>query len=234
MASEARSETLTLSVYAGTDTNAPFIYSIIGGSTAVTADTGILNGNLAGAGFGAYSFSNLGGSSNNPGTNVPGSQGGAFILTAGNLIVTPGGAGESTPITVFLREDGFTLPTTSLTLKDTGTANFAGATGVLGSEGVLTEANGASTSVSIPGLTDSGIQIASKPHGTIVSPFTLETQTLLVLDSATGLPGSNGFSQKLQLAASAVPEPASMVVLLTGVPLPLVVLRLLRRRRASA
>src|SRR5947208_3362385 len=76
---EARAETLTLSVFAGTDTTAPAIYSVAGGSTAVSADTGILNGNLAAAGFGAYSFSNLGGSSNNPGSSTTGDQGGAFI-----------------------------------------------------------------------------------------------------------------------------------------------------------
>jgi len=117
---EARAETLTLSVFAGTDTTAPAIYSVVGGSTAVSADTGILNGNLAAAGFGAYSFSNLGGSSNNPGSSATGDQGGAFILTSGNLSVTPGGSGESTPITVVLTEGGFVLPTSSPSLVETG------------------------------------------------------------------------------------------------------------------
>jgi len=235
---EARAETLTLSVFAGTDTTAPAIYSVVGGSTAVSADTGILNGNLAAAGFGAYSFSNLGGSSNNPGSSATGDQGGAFILTSGNLSVSPGGSGESTPITVVLTEGGFVLPTSSPSLVETGTVNFAGATGSLDSAGVLTDATGASTTVSIPTLTETSSPPSSSGStspGTYVTPFTLDSQTTLVLDAATGLNGSNGFSQKLQLTASgAIPEPASLVMMLTGMPLPLVVVGLLRRRRAAA
>jgi hypothetical protein len=235
---EARAETLTLSVFAGTDTTAPAIYSVVGGSTAVSADTGILNGNLAAGGFGAYSFSNLGGSSNNPGSSLLGPLGGAYILTSGNLIVTPGGSGESTPITVTLTEGGFVLPTSSPSLVESGTVNFAGATGSLDSTGVLTDATGAATTVSIPTLTETSIppsSSASTSPGTYVTPFTLDSQTTLVLDAATGLNGSNGFSQKVQLiAASSVPEPASLVMMLTGMPLPLVVMGLLRRRRAAA
>jgi hypothetical protein len=233
MAGETRAETLTLSVFAGTDTTAPAIYSIAGNQTAVTADTGILNGNLAAAGFGAYSFTNLGGSSNNPGSTLLGDLGGAFILTSGNLVVTPGGSGESTPISVVLTEDGFVLPSASSSLVETGTANIAGATGSLDSSGTLTDATGASTPVSITTLTTSGIQTASVNPGTYVTPFALTTQTTLVLDSASSLNGSNGFSQKLQVA-SAIPEPASLVMMLTGMPLPLVVMGLLRRRRAAA
>jgi len=234
---EARAETLTLSVFAGTDTTAPAIYSTVGGSTAVSADTGILNGNLAAAGFGAYSFSNLGGSSNNPGSSATGPTGGAYVLTSGNLIVSPGGSGESTPITVVLTEGGFVLPTSSPSLVETGTVNFAGATGSLDSAGVLTDATGASTTVSIPTLTETSSPPSSSGStspGTYVTPFTLDSQTTLVLDAATGLNGSNGFSQKLQLTAGAIPEPASLVMMLTGMPLPLVVVGLLRRRRAAA
>jgi len=235
MAGETRAETLTLSVFAGTDTTAPAIYSVVGGSTAVSADTVILNGNLAAGGFGAYSFSNLGGSSNNPGSSATGDQGGAFILTSGNLSVTPGGSGESTPITVVLTEGGFVLPTSSPSLVESGTVNFAGATGSLDSAGVLTDATGASTTLSIPTLTATGGQTASTSPGTYVTPFTLDSQTTLVLDAATDVNGSNGFSQKLQLTASAaIPEPASLVMMLTGMPLPLVVVGLLRRRRAAA
>jgi len=174
MAGETRAETLTLQVFAGTDTTAPSIYSIVGGSTAVTADTGILNGNLAAAGFSAYSFSNLGGSSNNPGSTLAGPLGGAYILTSGNLIVTPGGTGESTPITVTLTEGGFVLPTSSPSLVDTGQANIAGATGSLNSEGVLTDATGASTTVTIPTLITTGTQTAAVSPGTYVTPFTLD------------------------------------------------------------
>jgi hypothetical protein len=238
MAGEARAESLTLSVFAGTDTTAPALYSTVGTGTAVSADTGLLNSALGGAGFGAYTFTNLGGSSNNPGSTMTGPLGGAYVLTSGNLVVTPGGSGESTPITVVLTEGGFALPTTSPSLVETGTVNFAGATGSLDSTGVMTDATGATTTVSIPTLTETSSPPSSSNStspGTFLTPFTLDSQTTLVLDSTSGTNGSNGFSQKLQLtASSAIPEPASLVMMLTGMPLPLVVMGLLRRRRAAA
>src|SRR5947209_7220601 len=107
MAGRAQAETLTLSVYAGTDTTALPLYTTTGaGPNAVTANTGILFSDMSAAGFGAYSFTNLGGSSNEPG--VPGV--GSFILASGNLVVTSGGTGEGTPFTVVLTEGGFMLP----------------------------------------------------------------------------------------------------------------------------
>jgi len=234
MASEAQAETLTLSVFAGTDTTVAPIYTVTGGANAVGANVGVLNSDLAAAGFGAYSFSNLGGSSNNPGTNSPGPLGGAYVLASGDLNVTRGGSGEGTPITVVLSEGGFTLPTNGPTLRDAGAAIITGASGSQGSEAVVTDATGASTNVSIAGLTGTGLQTASTPLGSYVTPFTLESQTVLSLTStSTTEPGSNGFSQLAQVQA-AVPEPASLVLMLTGMPLPLVVLGLLRRRRAAA
>jgi hypothetical protein len=235
MAGEARAESLILSVFAGTDTTVAPIFTTTGGANSVTANVGVLNSDLAAAGFGAYSFTNLGGSSNNPGSTALGPLGGAYILNSGNLVVTHGGSGEGTPITVVLTEGGFTLPANGPTLVDTATANIAGATGSQGSEGVFRGATGAPTTTAIPGLTSSGIQTSSTPLGTYVTPFSLESQTILSLTATNStLPGSNGFSQKVQvLAASTVPEPASIVMMLTGMPLPLVLVGLLRRRQAA-
>lgn len=233
MAGEARSETLTLSVFAGTDTTAPAIYSTVGGATSVAADTTILNGALAGAGFGAYSFNGLTGSSNNPGSTEVGT--GAFILTAGTLIVTAGGSGEGTPITVTLTEGGFTLPSNGPTLSDTATANIGGATGSQSSTGVFTDALGASVATPTGLLTASGSETTSSPLGAYMTPYTLDSQTTLSLTSVSRnplVPGANGFTQLVSVGA--IPEPASLVLMLTGMPLPLVVLGLLRRRRAAA
>jgi len=234
MASEAQAETLTLSVYAGTNTTVAPIYTVTGTSpTAVTANTGILNSDLAGAGFGAYSFTNLGGSSNNPGDNTVGS----FILTSGNLTVTSGGSGEGTAITVVLSEGGFTLPASSSSLLDRAQSNVAGASmSSQMSTGTFTDAT--STTVSTPLITlgtTGGDMTHTSSLGTYVTPFTLESQTTLAMTAASASgPGSNGFSQKVTVGASAVPEPASLVLMLTGMPLPLVVLGLIRRRRAAA
>jgi hypothetical protein len=232
MTSEARAASLTLSVFAGTDTTAPALYSIVGGANAVTADTTILNGNLAAGGFGAYSFSNLGGSSNNPGSTTVGV--GAFVLTSGNLLVTPGGSGGGTPITVVLTEDGFTLPSNGAELQDTATANIASASGSQDSTGIFEDATSTTVTTPTASLTSSGITTTSAPLGTYVTPFALTSVTTLSLTAAPGstLPGSNGFSQKI--VVTAIPEPASVVMMLTGMPLPLVVLGLLRRRRHGA
>jgi len=234
MAGEARSETLTLSVFAGTDTTASPIYTTTGGATSVTADTGILNGALAGAGFGAYSFGVLGGTSNNPGSTQIGV--GAFILTTGSLSVSAGGSGEGAPITVVLTEGGFTLPTNGPSLTDTATANIGGASSASqSSTGVFTDATGASVATPTSLLTSSGSVTTSAGLAPYAIPFTLDSQTTLSLVSASRnplVPGANGFTQLV--STTAIPEPASLVMMLTGMPLPLVVLGLLRRRRAAA
>jgi hypothetical protein len=234
MAGEARSETLTLSVFAGTDTSAPALYSTVGGATLVTADTTILNGALAGAGFGAYSFGVLGGNSNNPGSTTIGV--GAFILTTGSLIVTAGGSGEGTPITVVLTEGGFTLPTNGPSVSDTATANIGGASSASqSSTGIFMDATGATVNTPTGLLTSSGSTTTTSPLGAYMTPFTLTSVTTLSLTSQSRnplIPGANGFTQLVSVQA--IPEPASLVMMLTGMPLPLVVLGLLRRRRAAA
>jgi len=233
MAGEARAESLILSVFAGTDTTVAPIFTTTGGANSVTANIVSLNSSLAGAGFGAYSFTNLGGSSNNPGSTSDG----AFIITSGNLVVTSGGSGESTPITVVLSEGGFTLPSSSSTLLDTGTANIAGASDALQrTVGQFKDAAGTTVTTPLGTLTSTGVVTNTAALGTYVTPFTLESQTILSLDAASSTgPGSNGFSQKVTVAAgSVVPEPASIVMMLTGMPLPLVLVGLLRRRRAAA
>jgi len=235
MANAAHAETLTLSVYAGTDTTVPAIYSVVGTAQGVSANTGILNSDLAGAGFGAYSFTSLGGSSNNPGSAATGPLGGAYIITSGNLVVLHGLSGESTPITVVLTEGGFSLPTSSPSLTDTAQANVAGVTGTQDSTGVLTPATGSAVITPTATVSGTGSATTSAIPGLYVTPFSLDSQTTLNYDTVSSTNGSIGFSQKVQLVAAAtVPEPASLLMMLTGMPLPLVVLGLLRRRRAAS
>jgi len=236
MASEAQAETLTLSVFAGTDTTVAPIYTVTGGATAVSANVGVLNSDLAGAGFGAYTFSNLGGLSNNPGSVQVGV--GAFIQTTGGMSITAGGSGEGTPITIVLTEGGFTLPPAAPTLSDTATGNMGGLTSSSQTDsGQFTDSSTPTPkTVNTPSnvLTSSGIATTSATLGAYVVPFTLNSVTTLSLDAASStLPGSDGFSNRV-FVASSVPEPASIVMMLTGMPLPLVVLGLLRRRRRAA
>jgi hypothetical protein len=236
MAREGRAETLTLSVYAGTATTGTPIYTVTGGVNAVTANVGVLNTDLAGAGFAAYSFTSLGGSSNQPGSTTAGV--GGFVQTTGSMSVAHGLSGESTPITIVLTEGGFTLPPAAPTLSDTATGNMGGLTSSSQTDsGQFTDSSTPTPkTVNTPSnvLTSSGIATTSATLGAYVVPFTLNSVTTLSLDAASStLPGSDGFSNRV-FVASSVPEPASIVMMLTGMPLPLVVLGLLRRRRRAA
>jgi hypothetical protein len=235
MASEARAESLTLSVFAGTDTtNGVPIYTVTGSANSVSANTGILNSDLAGAGFGAYSFSNLGGLSNFPGSTTIGV--GTFIQTTGGMSVSAGGSGEGTPITVVLTEAGFSVPTNGPTLTDNGKATLDSlSSGSLAATGIFKDDIGATT------ITPTGVLPAPGGEVTVsaalapyVTPFSLESDTTLsgVSDSRDPLvPGAIGFVQATAVSASAVPEPTSIVMLLTSMPR--VVLGLVRRRRAT-
>jgi len=237
MAREGRAETITLSVYAGTDTTVAPIYTVTGGVNAVTANVGVLNSDLAGAGFGAYTFSNLGGLSNNPGSTQVGV--GAFLQTTGGMSISAGGSGEGTPITVVLTEGGFTLPANGPTLSDNGKASIDGtSSGSMATTGMFTDANGMTATTPTGTLSQPGGNVTvSTSLGTYVTPFSLTSETTLSgtsLSRNSAVPGAIGFVQTLTTQAAVVPEPASIVMMLTGMPLPLVVLGLLRRRRRAA
>jgi hypothetical protein len=242
MASQARAETMTLTVYAGSGTSGAVLYSTLGSSAnSVTADVAALNGALSGGGFAAYTFSNLGGVSNNPGANNPI---GGILQASGNFTVKPG-PGASTPITVVVTEDGFTAPSgfPAGHLTDLGTANYAGvaAGGTAADTGIYAAPSvgptvQASTSPSTLTATGAVIDVHSATSSTGFSPFlipyTLTSMTVLSVDPGSAAGGSVGFTNKVTVTG--VPEPATVVMMLTGMPLPLVVLGILRRRRAAA
>jgi hypothetical protein len=230
MASQARAETMTLTVYAGSGTSGAVIYSTTGGSNAVSANITTLNGNLAAAGFGAYTFSNLGGSSNF--TSSSASE--QHILAAGGMTVTPGGTGESTPITILLTEDGFRQPPIGNTLADAAAASFGGSTGSSANTGTFSGTPGSVSPSTITDLT-SPTSTASAAITSTPIPYALGSESVITLDSVGGTAGTLTFSNQVSVAGvPGVPEPASLVMMLTGMPLPLVVLGILRRRRAAA
>jgi hypothetical protein len=241
MSSQARAETMTLTVYAGSGTSGAVLYSTLGSSAnSVTADVAALNGALSGGGFAAYTFSNLGGVSNNPGANNPI---GGVLQAAGDLSVTAG-SGAGTPITIVVTEDGFTAPSGGGggLLSDRAVTNYAGiaaggttaGTGLFAAPSVAPTVTG-STSPSPAVANGNILDIHDASSSTNVPayqiPYTLISMTVISVNPGTSR-GSVGILNKVTLLA--VPEPASVVMMLTGMPLPLVVLGLLRRRRAAA
>jgi hypothetical protein len=241
MASQARAETMTLTVYAGSGTSGAVLYSTLGGANTVPADIAAVNGALAGGGFGAYTFSSLGGVSNWPGANNPI---GGIIQASGDLTVKPG-PGASTPITVVVTEDGFVAPSgyPRGLLTDLATANYAGvaAGGTTADTGryaapsaspTVVASTSPATLIATGGILDVHSSTSSTGFNPFLIPYTLTSMTVLNVDPATAAGGSVGFTNKVTVTG--IPEPASVVMMLTGMPLPLVVLGLLRRRRAAA
>jgi hypothetical protein len=216
--------TLTLTWSGGTtgpiDFTSPFAQL---GSTAdsLTIDTGVLNAFLAGNGSNLM-FSALGADSNNPGAAT------AVLRETGNAIIS--GAGGDNSISIVATQDGFMSPTGSGTLSQAAGANFTDTTTSTQTSSVALDA----TTTSVPTFTGGGgFSTSSVPASGSSSGYSLTaTSDISLAGSANST--SDQFSNKATFALAVVPEPASIVMMVTGMPLPLVVLGLLRRRRAAA
>jgi len=229
-ARETRAANMTLEVIYGGNT-----FTFAGTQNAVSPSLTVLNGNLAGSG---YSFTGLGGSSNNGfSTNM------AFVADSGTLQFTAGGIGG--PLTIIVTEDGFTAPASgaSNTLMSTQGATFTGTTTTSSQSDVGNFKDAGAVNQNLPTSpatlfgTTMAAQSASATAGlpTYAIPFTLTSTTTINMGAASSTsPGNDVFTSTTSVSAQVVPEPASMILMLTGMPLPLVVMGLLRRRRAAA
>jgi len=214
--------TLTLSWSGGTtgpiDFTSPFAQL---GSTAdsLSIDTSVLNAFLAGNGSNV-SFSDLGADSNNPGAAT------AILRETGNAIIS--GAGGDNSISIVASQDGFTSPSGSGTLGQQASANFNSLLSTQTSSVALDATTTSVPTFTLTGGFAQGFTTASgNPAGyTLSATSDITLQGILVI-------ASDQFSNKA-VFASVIPEPASIIMMLTGMPLPLVVLGLLRRRRAAA
>jgi hypothetical protein len=235
--SRAASITMTLTWSSGslTFTNGSQ-YTLTGSSaTTLLVNTNAVNGYLQSHGS-AITFSALGAQSDYPGgTPVP-TQ--ATLTENGTAVLT--GTTGSTAITVATTESGFTAPGGTGTLTSLPSLSFNNvATGSLTSSSSY---ESTSTTPYVQVSTGPTLNPGSPPAaptsmgvGTITSGFSLDNSGTVNMTGST--PGSGtytNFSVSATLNGAAVPEPASLILMLTGMPLPLVVLGLLRRRRAAA
>jgi hypothetical protein len=208
----------------------PFV--IAPGPTATdygVVDLVSLNATLTGLGS-AYQFDSLGGSSNFPGDSTQG-----FLSVNGGIKILAGAAG-STILILTAFEDGFTAPTgPSGTLASTSTGNFNNQVAGAGHT-----ASGAFNATSTPtyAVLSSGTGVnpetgsASVGIAPVAALYTLTNVITFGLTPSASAVVSDGFSAQVTIS-SVVPEPASLVTMLTAIPLPLVVLGLLRRRRLA-
>jgi hypothetical protein len=189
-------------------------------------NTAAVNAQLAATS--AITLSGLTARSNNPGQADPT---GATLQEQGTATVT--GTGITT-ITIATFQTQFTIPAGAGTLSSSSTANYTNS-----NVGASTAASSSyNTTLLTPTLTYNYTG-ATNPQafsgnnsiavGAPTSPYTLDNSATISLTA-----GSNQFSVAARYNAAAVPEPASIILMLTGMPLPLVVMGLLRRRRAAA
>jgi len=236
MASEGRAETITMTIVTNGHTiNVTGSLVSASSSTSFQVDTTALNTTLRNDGS-AYQFSALGANSNYPGTS--GALGG-YLSTGGNLTVLSTGTGVTGSLTITTVEGGFTAPTgpngTLVSTENSGFNNTAKGD----NSSYQSSFNG--TALTSLTVTSSG-PVANNPSasftdkiGTVASGYTLQNfLTFNLTKNTSAQAADNGFQGTANVFAASVPEPASIVMMLTGMPLPLVVLGLLRRRRRAA
>jgi hypothetical protein len=220
MAQRADAGSITLDV----DLNGTVIFSTTSSSpnTTISDVSSAANAALLGA-HSIYRFVSLGGSSNFPG------DGEGFLQVNSQIKITSGANTASLSVDAF--QSGFTAPT--------------------GPSGTVTHGAGGSTSPSASGSIESWGNFNGTPTTTLA--FAAPAASFSGNTSMPVAPVPTGYElsvhQEYQLAGSsvgstagmtstttvtAIPEPASLTMLLTGLPMPLVLVGLLRRRKAKA
>jgi hypothetical protein len=232
MAGEARAVSISMTI----STNG-HSFTVGGGqvtsstSTALNINTANLNTALSGFGS-AYQFSgSLGGSSNWAGSTA----GGGFLTLTGTL--TEGGTGTHLgPIVITVSETGFTAPPIQTGMQESAVANYTNTTAgdnqsATGTYNVTSLTLGAALMTSTgPALNNYSPKSSMVVAGT--GAYNLSESVTINMAANANSP-TDGFSGSVKVTGTAIPEPASVVMFMTGMPLPLVLVGLLRRRRRA-
>jgi hypothetical protein len=231
MASEARAEVISMLI---TGPGGAILVDtfITGGSTSQiygSVDLAGLNTALAASGY-AYQFAALGGSSNWPGTAAQGT-----LNVSGGVGIVPGVGGGFTSMTLTETEDGYTAPTGPAgVLLSSSTGNFTNqpAGGGHSASSAFNLFTTPTYSV-LSTTTDPNPQggIAGAAGGPLPTLYRLTNSITFGLTPSATVVVSDGFSVTATVVT--IPEPASLVMFLTGMPVPIAVLGWLRRRRRA-
>jgi len=200
-------------------------------TTSLLVNTDAVNGFLSTHGSG-ITFSALGASSNFPGgTPIP-TQ--ATLNETGTAVLAGAGAAA---ITVNVTQGGFTTPSGTPGTLNSGQTAILTNVAAGGSESSNSSYNAVLTPTLTSTSTGTQLQAFSPSNsigvGTIVSGYSLDNTANINFGASTPGPGTTDQFAVGATLTAAVPEPASLVLMLTGLPLPLVVMGLLRRRRAA-
>jgi len=234
---EARAGSLEILV---TESGGPTIPITDNGALDTDPTIGVINANttLLNLSLVNYQFTaaGLGANSNSPGTAVVGN-----LAQNGSVQLLLGGTGS---ITIVATDVDYSLPAPGPgTLNSSDSATFAnGATGdTQGFTSWYNPSNGlAATDVPSPtvGLTSTGpvgnshsADAAATPI-TLVNPYGLTNSTTITLSGGSaGALSQVGWTGDTQVTSTAIPEPASMALLLTALPVTL--FGAMRRRKAA-
>src|SRR5271157_70033 len=193
-----------------------------------TSAASLLNSTLVADGS-AYQISAIGGTSNFPG---------GFLRLTGEAYI-PAGAIGSTTLTITETETGFTLPSGPLggTLTSSTSSTYsAGSPNSAMAQSTYNLGLPSVVSTSLYTITPPPPSLGVNPPPVPISslaavPYSLTNViTISLVPPNSTTPVSDGFS--VQATVTAVPEPASVVTMLIGLPLSLVGLAWLRRRTA--
>jgi len=229
--SGARAETISMTISLGG--GATFLVDAVATATATTyvvdaPGLAAVNAFLTTNGS-EYQFVGLGGSSNFPGNAMQGN-----LVVTGEIHSAVGGGADAV-LKLTETEADFTSPTGPTgTLMSSSTGNF---TNQPAGKGHTASSAFNATSTPTYSVLSSGPAVNGQAGaGSIgISPVSTLYTLTNVITFGLSLAGTNDIVDSFGVTAtiSTVPEPASLVTMLMGIPLPLVVLGLLRRRRLA-
>jgi hypothetical protein len=234
MASEGRAAGvihMTIDLGGGTTINVDTFRS--GGSATDygTVNLQLLNAALAADGS-AYQFTGLGGGSNNPGTAAQGQ-----LNLNGGIEIVAGTTGNTT-LTITETEDSFTNPSgANGNLKSSSSATFANQVAGSG-QTAMSSYNAISTSPYA--VNSTGLPPNSPGNSTSLSvdasviPYSLNNVLSFGLVPQSDLTVTDQFGLTATLTATTIPEPSSVAIMLTSMPVGIVLMGYFRRRRAAA
>jgi hypothetical protein len=185
-----------------------------------------LNSTLAGDGS-AYRFTQLSANSN--------FSGGATGFLQINAQLAIGAVGTTTvPLSIDATQSGFLSPLgAGGTIHNAeGGSNSSNATGSLTYTGDFQGVSSPPLSSTLGTSGSFSTFNGPTPIGSVPSGYELSSH--FIIDMGDVVTSTLGVTGTTTVSAATVPEPASVVMLLTGLPVPLVFMGLLRRRKAKA
>jgi len=223
MGNQAHATSITLSV----DLNGVVIFTATSSAPDQSVAASLVAVNTAlGAHGSAYKFTGLSAQSNFTGTSL-GSLQTTFQLN------TSGPGSTAAVLSIDTVQSGFLSPTgPGGSVVSTGGGSFSTATGSLSYTSDYQGANTPTLVFPVSGTNSYSGTTGTVPVGAVPSGYSLSNHFLISLTQGpnTFLGGTGG----VVLTAAVVPEPASIVTMLLGMPLPLgMVFALIRRRRLA-